>query len=43
MFDQSIMRGHAESPMELLHGGDMEGGNRKVFEQAKLRAPNNDS
>jgi hypothetical protein len=43
MFDQSMMRGHAESPMELLHGGDPEGGSRKIFEQAKMRASNNDS
>ena len=43
MFDQSMMRGQAESPMELLHGGDIEGGSMKVFEQAKLRASNNDS
>jgi len=43
MFDQSMMRGQAESPMELLHGGDIEGGSRKVFEQAKLQASNNDS
>ena len=43
MFDQSMMRGQAESPMELLHGGDIEGGSRKVFEQAKLRASNKDS
>jgi hypothetical protein len=43
MFDQSMLRCHAESPMELLHGGDPEGGIRKIFEQAKIRASNNDS
>ena len=43
MFDQSMMRGQAESPMELLNGVDPEAGSRKVFEQAKMRASNNDS
>ena len=43
MFDQSMMRGHADSPMDLLQDGHPEGGSREIFEQAKMRASNNDS